>query len=213
MQDTTRHLGSWVLRMRRPDEVGPYAVVVLLHGLTGDENSMWFFAPRLPDTCLLIAPRAIYPISGGYSWRAVDTLPPSSLPSLDDFQAAVDALSDLLSPANFPVADFSRLHLVGFSQGAALAYAFSLLYPERITSLVAMAGFVPAGAETFTAGRPLQGKRLLIAHGRRDETIPVSLAHQARDVMQSAGADVTYCEDDVGHKMGMKCLPALENFF
>lgn len=214
MEDTTLAIKAWTIRLRRPDEVGPYPVIVLLHGLAGNENSMWFFAPRLPKDHLLIAPRAIHPVpTGGYSWRAHEPERPRFLPSLEDFRHSLEALDSLLSPTNFPVADFSRLHLVGFSQGAALSYAFALLHPQRVTSLVAMAGFIPPGAEGLASGRPLQGKRALIAHGSRDETIPVSLAHQARDWMQTAGADVSYCEDQVGHKMGLKCLPALESFF
>jgi phospholipase/carboxylesterase len=214
MQDTTLTLASWTIRIRRPDETGPYPIILLLHGLTGDENSMWFFVPRLPENCLLIAPRAPHPVlAGGYSWREYDPVVPRFLPNLDEFRRSLDALDNLLTSANFPVADFSRLHLMGFSQGAALSLAFALLHPLRVTSVAAMAGFVPPGAESLAASRPLQGKRVLIAHGRRDKTIPVELAQQARDLMQTAGAEVFYCEDDVGHKMGVKCFPALEDFF
>jgi phospholipase/carboxylesterase len=214
MQDTTTTINSWVIRIRRPDDVGPYPVILLLHGLTGDENSMGFFIPRLPENYLLIAPRAPYPVeAGGYSWREYDPAVPRFLPSLDDFHRSLDALDALLTSANFPVADFSRLHLMGFSQGAALSFAYALLHPQRVSSVVAMAGFVPPGAEGLIASRPLRGKPVLIAHGRRDETIPVTLAHQAREWMQAAGAEVSYCEDDVGHKMGVKCLPVLEDFF
>jgi phospholipase/carboxylesterase len=214
MQDTTFSFQHWTIRLRRPDETGPYPAILLLHGLTGDENSMWFFAPRLPENYLLIAPRAPYPVAaGGYSWRPYDPAAPRSLPSLDDFRRSLDALDALLTPANFPVADFAQLHLMGFSQGAALSLAFALLHPARVTSVVAMAGFVPPGAEPLAASRPLPGTPVLIAHGRRDETIPVAWAHQARQVMQAAGAEVSYCEADVGHKMGVECFALLDGFF
>jgi predicted esterase len=32
-------------------------------------------------------------------------------------------------------------------------------------------------------------------------------------LLESAGADVTFCEDEVGHKVSAHCLHALEDFF
>lgn len=95
-----------------------------------------------------------------------------------------------------------------------MSYAYALMFPERVGSVVAMAGFVPSGCESLIdQDRPLAGKQVLIAHGREDKVIPVSLAHQAQEAIQSAGAQVIYCEDNVGHKMGLKCLPVLEDFY
>jgi len=215
MDDTYLTIDQWTVHLRRPDDFGPYPVIVLLHGLTGDENSMWFFTSRLPKSHLLIAPRAPHPVStGGFSWREYNPNTPQVLPTLDDFRDSLKALNSLLTTANFPVADFSQMHLVGFSQGAAMSYAYALMFPERTASVVAMAGFVPSGCESLVEqDHPLAGKQVLIAHGREDKVIPISLAYQAYEIMQSAGARVTNCEDNVGHKMGLKCLPVLEDFF
>ncbi len=216
MQATSQivSLNQWTLRMRLPDAAGPHPVILLLHGLTGDENSMWFFAPRLPSHYLLIAPRGIYPVQpSGYSWRLFPAEAARTLPVLEDFRSAVAALYALLTPQNFPDADFSHLHLMGFSQGAALSYAFALSYPGRIQSVAALAGFAPAGTEALIKTQPLLDKPVFIAHGLRDETISIQLARQARQLMQQAGADVCYCEDDVGHKVGVRCFPALDAFY
>jgi len=211
-------LAGWPVRMRVPAGDGPHPVILLLHGWTGDENSMWFFAPRLPANHLLVAPRGIFATQPtGYSWRAITSEPPSAgggaLPALVEFQGAVSALAHWMTPEHFPQADFSRLYLIGFSQGAALSYAFALLQPEKVSGLVALAGFAPVGAQSLAEQRPLLGKDVLIAHGQHDRMIPIEQARQAFKLMQLAGAEVTYCEDDVGHKMGARCFPHLETFF
>jgi predicted esterase len=52
-----------------------------------------------------------------------------------------------------------------------------------------------------------------MAHGTQDALVPVARARQARQILLEAGAQVTYCEDDVGHKLSASCFRGLETFF
>jgi phospholipase/carboxylesterase len=204
-------IDRWVIRLRIPAVHGPHPVLVMLHGLSGDENSMWVFAGRLPGRFMLIAPRAIYPSSvGGYSW-----VPPvyQPEPGIEGFQSAIESLNDLLTPARFPEGDFGQIHLMGFSQGAALAYAYAFLQPERVASLAGLSGFVPDGAELRAEGRPLEGRPVFVAHGTLDEMVPVERSRQAVEILEKAGARVIYCEDQVGHKLSASCFRGLGEFF
>ena len=80
-------INNHVLRVQYPIGEGPFPVLVLLHGWTGDENSMWVFATRLPKQALLIAPRGFYKAnSGGYSWHPEISKP---WPWISDFMPAV----------------------------------------------------------------------------------------------------------------------------
>ena len=51
---------GWTLRVR---EATPSArrLMLLIHGLTGDENVMWVFARNLPADIWMVAPRAPHP--------------------------------------------------------------------------------------------------------------------------------------------------------
>ncbi len=172
---------------------------------------MWVFASHLPEEAMILAPRGLYPAElGGVSWQSQDS---RVFPEVEAFRPAVDALSKLLTPANFPLADWSQLRLVGFSQGAALAYTFSLLHPERIRSLAGLSGFMPEGAADLAVAQPLRGKSAFITHGTRDDLVPVARARQAVRVLQDAGAQVVYCEDDVGHKLSASCFRGMQTFF
>ncbi len=204
-------LDNWVLRLRQPAGAGPFPILVMLHGWTGDENSMWVFAQRLPKNALLIAPRGLYTAQGGgYSWYPKLTKP---LPWFDDLVPASQKLFDLISPQYFPAGDTSTFHLVGFSQGAALANTMTLLNPGRITSLAGLSGFLPDGVGPWLQAGRLNGLPTFIAHGTQDDLIPVERARAGVAQLEQAGARVTYCEDDVGHKLSAKCFRGLEAFY
>ena len=134
-------------------------------------------------------------------------------PTLDDFRPAVAALRELLVAQNFPPADLTRLRLVGFSQGAALSLAAALLHPDWMQSVACLSGFMPDGVSPLLVDRPLEGMPVFLAHGTQDDTVPVTKARAAVGMLEKAGAQVHYCEDDVGHKLSLSCFKSLEMFF
>jgi phospholipase/carboxylesterase len=202
---------GWVMRIWRPEGRGPFSVIIMLHGWTGDENSMWVFAPRLPKNALIIAPRGLFSTkASGYSWH------PELLkqwPSINDFQPAVEKLFTTISGVNFPDGDFSQLHLIGFSQGTAMAYSMVILEPTHIASVAGLAGFLPDGASDWLSPNRLKELPMFIAHGTEDELVPVEMARQSVDLLEKGGAAITYCEDKVGHKLSAKCFRGLEAFY
>ncbi len=198
----------------RPATEKPARLLVLVHGWTGDENSMWVFVRNLPDSYWIVAPRAPYPTSpSGYSWRPQR----SGLhdrPNFEDLEPAVGSLLHFVDAyAAENQLDASQFSTIGFSQGAALISALALLHPERIGRVGVLAGFVPAGAERLAERQPLKGKPFFVAHGTLDDLVPIDIARSSVQVLETAGANVTYCEDDVGHKLSAKCLRALEAYF
>jgi phospholipase/carboxylesterase len=204
-------INNWVVRIHRLEGIGPFPVLLLLHGWTGDENSMWVFNPRLPKNTIMIAPRGLHStIAGGYSWHPDLTKP---WPSIRDFQPAVEKLFTLLSSSTFPDGDFSQLHLVGFSQGSALAYSMAITSPERIASVAGLSGFLPDGASAWLTSQRLKGMPIFIAHGTEDTLVPVKKARLSVELLEKSGAAVSYCEDNVGHKLSAKCFHGLEAFY
>ena len=205
-------IDGWVMRQRRPPGPGLHPVFLLLHGWTGDEDAMWVFAPRLPKDAFLIAPRGLYTTPlGGYGWHPHEA---KAWPWVDDFRPALEALLEVLNTGHFPGADFSRpLCLAGFSQGAALAFTFALYYPQFVSRMAGLSGFLPDGALALARNQPLQGKTIFMAHGTQDELVPVARAREAADILRQAGAQVNYCEDDVGHKLSADCFKGMEAFF
>ncbi|MGB8212649.1 MAG: alpha/beta fold hydrolase [Anaerolineales bacterium] len=204
--------GNWTFRMR-PSQADAKGLIILLHGWMGDENSMWVLARNLSPNYVILAPRAPFAVpEGGYSWRVVSpgTWGSSSLEDLrSSAQTLVAFIEDWSASAGLETGQFD---LMGFSQGAAMAYALALLYPQRVRRLAALAGFIPEGGETLFTQTGFWGKAIFVTHGRQDDTIPVEHARQAVVMLRKAGAQVTYCESDTGHKVGGECLKELEIF-
>ena len=182
---------------------------------------MWIFASRLPEKYLLIAPRGLYKTPlGGYGWYPIkqgvpiDQAEDKPWPRVDDLRPAVEKLIGLIGawPAR-PPADFTSLRIAGFSQGAALAYTFTMLYPEKVTALAGLAGFLPDGAASYLQGEPLMHLLVYVSHGVRDKLVPIARAWRAVEMLDGAGAQVSFCESDVGHKLSADCFKGMEVFF
>jgi phospholipase/carboxylesterase len=204
---------EWTIRVR-PAVQSPARLLLLVHGWTGDENSMWVFARNLRPNYHIVAPRAPHVAQpSGYSWRS-QQLGEQERPNFRNLQPAAESLfafvEDYAAARSLDAAQFSAM---GFSQGAALVGVMTLMRPARLGRAGILAGFVPEGGEQFTEGRPLEGKPVFVAHGTLDEKVPVEYARRSVKLLEQAGAQVTYCEDDVGHKLSLRCLRAMEVFF
>jgi len=206
------NFGNWTLRVRASQAEHP-RLLVLVHGWTGDENSMWVFARGLSPEYWIIAPRAPHLAeSSGFSWRPHQ---PETFgrPSLEALRPAADGLIRLIDEYSASVrVDSLQFDLAGFSQGAAMVNLVGMLHPHRVRKMGVLAGFVPAGLEEVIAQKPLDGKNIFVAHGTQDQLVPIERAQASIELLEQAGAQVTYCEDEVGHKVSATCLRAFENY-
>jgi len=203
---------GWTFRIRQAEQL-PARPLLLIHGLTGDENSMWLFARDLPKNYWMIAPRAPHNAEPfGYSWRTVH---PGTFgrPSFEQLLPAAEALIRLIDEYQASAGiEASELDAMGFSQGAAMSSVLAFLYPERIRKVGILAGFVPSGVDEYIPKRPLVGKKIFVAHGTKDEMVPVDRARASMEILERAGAEIMYCEDEVGHKVSLKCVRALRTY-
>ncbi len=211
-----------IYRVRRGSIDAP--LIIMLHGLGGDENVMWIFERTLPKHATVIAPRApiwIEPnapyaeeASGGYSW-----LRPAPLPQPDQstFGQAIDKLKKFSEAAikTYEV-DRNQVYLLGFSQGAAMGYALSLAMPDQIAGVIALAGFMPESKDKplppdiEVSGLPKNG--YLILHGLADERLPIEYARKAASTLRTIGAKVEYHEYPFGHKISPQEMKDIEEW-
>ena len=85
-------------------------------------------------------------------------------------------------------------------------------YALMLAPFLLEAGFVPSGLEEMIDRKPLAGKNIFVAHGTGDQMVPIDRAHASMGLLERAGAQITYCEDEVGHKLSVNCLRALEAY-
>ncbi|MBK8986770.1 MAG: dienelactone hydrolase family protein [Chloroflexi bacterium] len=187
-------------RVLRPLTSQPLPTIVMLHGRSGNEDVMWVFGKSCPPGWLLVAPRAIKPDpDGGYAWhpRSQD-----EWPSLIQFDAAVTAVTRFIHalPSLYN-ADPQHIYLMGFSQGAAAAYATAMRQPGLVQGIAGLVGFAPEDCAVEGETAVLSGLPIFMAVGREDALIPYDRAQRCAQTLRTAGADLTYREYNTGHRL------------
>jgi phospholipase/carboxylesterase len=197
--------------VKEPDRMSSETrIMLLLHGHLGNEKVMWVLTKPIPDNYILLAPRA--PVKLGpdqYSWHEIT----SQWPTLNAYQ---DITDQLLGQVDQYVAnkklDINHYDLMGFSQGAVLAYALAILHPQKIGKVAALAGFLPQVWRDQLSDEIVKRKSFFIAHGNQDDIVPIDKARSAAEWLNQNGAQVTFCAADTGHKLSSNCFEGLRKF-
>jgi phospholipase/carboxylesterase len=185
----------------RPANGDPAGALVLMHGRGADENDLFPLLDLLdPDRRMLGAtPRG--PLSlppGGAHWYAVRRI---GYPDAGTFHPTYERLTGwldaLLAKHEIPA---HRTVLGGFSQGTVMSYALGLgAERPRPAGIMALSGFIPKVDGFELDLENAKDLPVAIGHGTQDPVIGVEFAHEARELLTEAGADVTYRESRMGH--------------
>jgi phospholipase/carboxylesterase len=207
--------GGFVHCGRIPPQAGtnhPVPVVVMLHGWGGNEAVMWVFRQAIPPGIAIITPRAPLEVErGGYAWFYRDD--PLHLTDPESLVVAVEKVEDFLTrlPHLYPV-DPARVVLIGFSQGAAVSNSLVMARPELVAGVALLSGMGFQLPELIPQAMSLAGLPVFIAHGTRDEIIPLSAAQKTCQTYRQLGANVTYGEYKAGHKMHTQAIRDLRRW-
>ncbi len=197
-------------RYQMPDGPGPYPTVVMLHGRLGNEDVMWVFRKVFPRPWLAVAPRAPLADHEAFSWHLQTHGMWPELAAYDEAAAALERFIRAL-PRLYN-ADPDRIYLMGFSQGAAVAFAMALRRPKMVHGVAGLVGFVPTATEAEVSGR-LDGLPVFLATGLEDETVPYEISQKSLALLRSSGADVAYHEYPTGHKLTAAGMADLKKWF
>ncbi|MDM8530293.1 hypothetical protein QUF63_03915 [Anaerolineales bacterium HSG25] len=189
----------------------PVPIVILVHGYAGNEDVMWIFRQIIPNGVAIITPRAIIPLpENEYCWFEHDG-EHRVVPDPTSLQHAIEVLHQFIIdlPNHYPV-DLSQLVMMGFSQGAAMCNSLALVWPDLLQGVASIAGILPDLPDIAPYPDLLIDLPIFIAHGLKDETVPLNMAHYTRDSYRQLGAEVTYGEYNVGHKINTQALKDLQ---
>jgi len=200
-----------VHRARVPSRAGPHPTVVMLHGLGGDGSAMWLLWPALPRDWLAVAPQATIPEpGGGYAWRHRER---DEWPTLEAFDDAVHRIGRFVSclPQLYG-ADADAIFLMGFSQGAAAAFATTMRLPGTARAVASVVGFVPSDCAASDLV-DLRDLPVFMAAGTRDRLVGIGRSRACARALEAAGALLDYREYDVGHKLSLQGSRDLRQWF
>ncbi len=170
---------------------------------------MWEFAEGLTADYWVVAPRGTFAKSPGeYGWRPTILGRRSHL--TENIQPARDMVQRIDTWAGQTGVDSSRFSVMGFSQGAALVYVLASLFPERLVRGVVLSGYPPRGLDLSTV--PLASIPFLVTHGTQDDIIAIEEGQKALPMLEKAGAQVTYIEENHRHVVGSTARVAITQF-
>ena len=198
---------GWIVNFR-PGEDPSSPLIIALHGWTGTELSMHAFHYQIPSEYSILSPRGTIPAEPtGYGWV-------HKTGQSRDWEIITQRLHSEIDEwlRFFNLKPKSRA-LLGFSQGGALVYSMCSTAPEIYRTAAVLAGFLPSHLIENINQHNLSTLKIYIAHGSNDDVIKVESARKAARLCQAAGAAVTYCESDFGHKLSAGCAKGLQEFF
>ncbi len=196
-----------------PDDDSPdLPLIVCLHGRGANANDLASLAFELhPEGYRWLLPQGSLPVPNGpgtmgWAWYALGEERPATVATARE--TVRQFVAETAAALNVPLA---RVAIMGFSQGAATSLHVALTSAEPFGAVVAMSGYLPA-PETLTINTGAARQPILMVHGTVDQTLDISLAREARDLMQKAGLDLRYFEFPMGHTITSDSLAAVRTF-
>ncbi|HZW04793.1 MAG TPA: hypothetical protein VFF68_12745, partial [Anaerolineaceae bacterium] len=130
--------GDWLFKVRpAAGNKEDQQVLVLVHGWTGDEYVMSIFARRIPKNYWLLYPRGpVMSPTGGYGW--LDRQDPNL--GYESYRGIAEQLWErILEWMQINAVSEKPIHLMGFSQGAAICYTLAVEHPDQTGRVAALA--------------------------------------------------------------------------
>ena len=179
-------------------------LIVLLHGYGSHEGDLFGLSPALPLGPVIASVRAPLRAGPGYAWWEITEL---GAPPRDEVDAATAALLAWLDTVQA-----TRISLLGFSQGAAMALQLLRAAPDRFAAAVCLAGFVVPGDDAGDAALVQRRPPVFWGRGTDDPVIPDSaIERTARWLPEHADAQIRIYEG-LGHAVSTPELTDLVTF-
>jgi phospholipase/carboxylesterase len=181
--------------------------LLLLHGTGGNEDDLLTLGEALAPGAALLSPRGKVLENGmpRFFRRLAE-----GVFDLEDLQFRARELADFVTAARhaYDLGETPPI-AIGYSNGANIAGALLLLYPESLSGALLLRPMVPLVPEPLPV---LDGMPVLIAAGRHDPIVPATQPRALAELLGSAGADVTLHGSNAGHDLSREDLEAGERW-
>lgn len=187
---------------RSYDGASPKPLVVMLHGVLGDER---YYFSGLFDAAVIKAEADRY----GYILVGTNGRGRFGLSQEDVFEVINAVTRDYRI-------DATRVYLTGHSMGGFAAWVVASNKPELFAAIAAVSGGPPAQGAALTAMlAKLKGTPAMIVHGGQDGIAPVQLSRTMKEAAEKAGMKVSYLEVPNADHLSVvaSTFPAIMEFF
>lgn len=192
-------------RTLQPPPSKPASLLVLLHGVGGNESNLAALGAEAGGDTLVVLPRGpitLGPQAFGWFHVAFSGQGPQIVASEADAsrRTLIDFIGQLQQAHGI---DAAHTVVAGFSQGGILSASVALTAPERVAGFAVLAGRILPELEPQLAEAPrLSTLCGYVAHGTYDDKLPVSWAQRADDWLTRLGVAHETKLYPTGHELG-----------
>lgn len=177
-------------QLKQPQPAHPTALLVLLHGVGGNETNLASLAEALDPDTLVVMPRGPLTLGAGqYAWFQVNFS--AAGPQINAIQAEhsrqtlVQFVAEL--QARYGIAP-EKTVIAGFSQGGILSASVGLSAPEQVAGFGLLSGRILPELQPHVAEPArLTTLRAFVGHGEYDSKLPVVWAQRADQLLTALG--------------------------
>lgn len=184
-------------------------LLLLLHGVGGNEQNLFSFANSLPEKFLVVSVRGPLTLgSNSYAWFRVDFSTGRPIINEKEAEAArksiIQFLDELKHKEKF---DAKNVYMMGFSQGGIMSYSTALTEPEKIAGIAVMSGrLLPEVKPLIASNERLAKLKVYVSHGKQDNVLQVQYAYDAVEYLKTKGIHPEFHEYSESHTINREML-------
>lgn len=188
----------------RPAVGQPIGLVILMHGVGSNEDSLLGLASFIPENLSVVSVRSPLTMApGAYSAFSVSFT--ANGPKIDT--AAAEASRQRLLrfipelQLRYGVTSDQTL-IAGFSQGGIMSASLALTAPKCVRGFAILSGRILPEIELLIArAEDLQHLSALVIHGKNDDRLPYFWAEKSTELLQAHGIPSHLLNYGIGHEI------------
>lgn len=182
----------------------PQALVLLLHGVGGNESHLAGLAAQLDPRILAVLPRGPLVFgAGSFGWFQVVFGPTGPVIEADQAEASRGRLGALVAALQRETGlGRERTVIAGFSQGGIMSASLALTRPDLVAGFGLLSGrILPELAPRIAPRQARAGLAGFVAHGSRDATLAPSWAERTDTWLGELGVPCESRRYPAGHEL------------
>ncbi|MET4108955.1 MULTISPECIES: esterase [Hymenobacter] len=195
---------------------GAKRLLLLLHGVGGNELNLLPVGEQLADGHTLVltvrAPLVFGPMGFGFYQVDFSSGKPvfNQAQQLDGQRLLLTFIREASARYGIPA---GQVYLLGFSQGAIMAYDVALTHPAQVRGVLAFSGrMLIESRQHHAPAADIRKVHFFLSHGRHDDKLPAFYADEAVTFLQTLNITPHYEAFEGGHEVTASGMMAAQKW-
>ncbi|MDC1067993.1 dienelactone hydrolase family protein [Candidatus Kapabacteria bacterium] len=157
-------------------------LMLMIHGYGANKNDLFGLKNYFPDNFEVISLQAPFELlQGGRHWYNIEWVGDDKVINNTEAISSKQLIVDYLNQIDRD--KYSKIILLGFSQGAILSHAISLEFPKLVDITIAFSGYIDESIFNYSSN--ISNVEIFMTHGLFDEVIEVDYAKKSSEILNS----------------------------